>query len=144
MCTTIARWCGRHFARLIRSGMCNLLWGRWTRWITQRGCRILDRRWELMRRGSGRARDLRGHGRMRCWWMKRRRRVWQRCGKIWGFERRSERRRDLTQSALGKSTEDAEKTAETAQVVENIEIGDSELRITVHADRLDGEKKYKR
>jgi hypothetical protein len=29
-------------------------------------------------------------------------------------------------------------------VVENVEIGDSELRITVHADRLDGEKKYKR
>ncbi len=47
----------------IRSGIFNSRWGRWTRWITRRGCRITDRRWGSMRRGSGRRRDSSGRGR---------------------------------------------------------------------------------
>ncbi len=39
--------------------------GPMTHWTTRRGCRISDRRWGLMPRGSGPARVLRGPGRMR-------------------------------------------------------------------------------
>src|SRR5271166_811660 len=88
MCTIIARWCGRRCARLIRSETYSSHWGRWIRWIMRRECRISDRRWELMRRESGLRRDSDGLGRMRCWWMRRRRLGWKGFGRVWGFEKR--------------------------------------------------------
>src|SRR5882724_5500705 len=117
--------------------MCNLLWGQWIRWITPRECRILVRRWELMRRGNGRRRDLRGRGRMRWSRMKRRERVWKRFGKVWGFElRREEGKSFITESAefraqrtqrkIGKPKNTARNgcpsRVRSAQVAENAEI----------------------
>src|ERR1700722_15787357 len=109
--------------------MCSLLWGRWIRWITRRGCRILDRKWELTRRGNGRAKDLRGRGRMRCWWTRRRRRGWKRFGRVWGFEKHKEKRGDLTprpgrgkRRSQRKNAEGTEQRAEPAHGYENAEI----------------------
>jgi hypothetical protein len=59
--------------------------------------------------------------------MKKRKREWKRFGRVWGFEvwlatQNWERRTDLTQSSQRKSAEGTEKTAEAAQVLENVEI----------------------